>query len=367
MIADRSGNPLRVALVGLGRWANAHAAAGSRSEAVEVIACFTRNPERRAAFAAHHGVAREHSSFGALLADDDIEAIVLSTPNDLHVEMTLSALEAGKAVLIDKPVSVDLAEGLRLLRVGDAAPSVGVAHHARRLAGHRAARSWIDGGDAGEVRIAHATFSNNRGAKMAKDAWHRRVKGSEAGVLIQVGIHQVDNVLYLLGPAKSVNARFEYGVLGPRIPTTAAVIIRHTSGAMSCVTSSWTTPSHYRLDLEATGGNLEYRLDHRHWTSATVDDHGVLDLHPAGAERRPHPVEKGDPLRDQLDSLAASVREGVPFEPGLIDGLRAIAVVEAAIQSAAQQGTTVDIAALAARSGASADEVHRLMGEPAGR
>lgn len=366
-MADRSTDPVRIALVGLGRWANAHAAAASRSEAVSLIGCFTRNPERRDAFAADHAIAKAYSSFDSLLADDEIEAIVLSTPNDLHVEMTLSALAVGKAVLVDKPISVDLAEGLRLMRLPDTAPIVGVAHHARRLAGHRAARQWIDRGDAGEVRVAHATFSNSRGAEMATDAWQRHVKGAEAGVLIQVGIHQVDNVLYLLGPAQSVNARFEYGVLGPTIPTTAAVIIRHTGGAVSSVTSNWTTPSHYRLDLEATGGNLEFRLDHRQWTSAAVDDYGILELHAPGDERRVYPVTKGDPLRDQLDSLAASVREAIPLEPGVIDGLRAIAVVEAAIRSAAQHGASVDMSDLAARSGATREEVRQIMGAPTNR
>jgi len=352
-------DPIGIALVGLGRWAHAHASAAARSAQARVVSCFSRSRERREEFAAEFGIDRNASSFEEVLADPDVQGVVISTPNDLHVEMGLAAIEAGLPALIDKPVSVDIEGGLALLRSSPDGRTIGIAHHARRLAGHRAAAAWLRSGDGGRVRLAHADFSNARGAHMKPDAWHRHVKGSEAGVLIQVGIHQVDNVLSMLGPARAVNARFAHETLG-HMPDAAAVTIQHSSGAISVVTSSWTTPGHYRLEIQATGGNLSYSLDHGHWTSGDVDDHGTLTLDRDGDVATPFPFRKGDPLREQLDELAAAARGDGTMEVDVAAGLRAMAVVVAAVRSADQDGAPVVVADLLEEAGADAEQITRL-------
>lgn len=356
-------DPVGLGIVGLGRWAGAHAAAAARSEQVRIVNCHSRTAETREAFAHAHRVDRTAGSFEALLADGDVEALIVSTPNDVHADQVVAAVRAGKPVLVDKPLSVDVAEGIDLVRaVAAAGVPVGVAHHARRLAGHRAARAWIDSGNAGQVRLAYGDFSNDRGTAMKPDAWHRTARGFRAGVLIQVGIHQVDVMLYLLGPVVTVNARFEYGVLGPDMPDVAAVTMTHASGAVSVVTCSWTTPSHYRTDLLATGGNLSFRLDHRHWPGGDIDDHGELMLQSGNGVRAPFPVTKGDPLKDQLDELARAAREGTPMSIDAVAGLRAVAVVEASVRSARDRGTMVEIEHLVRAAGGEDEEVAMVVG-----
>lgn len=346
-----------IGLIGLGRWANAHGDAAQRSERVRIVNCFARTPETRADYQQRYEVPNASPSIEELLSDPAVEGVVISTPNDLHVEHVLQCIEAGKRVLVDKPVAVDSAEGLRLLRAVDAAgASVGVAHHPRRLAGTRAARAWIDSGASGRVRLAHADFSNNRSSHMKPDAWHRFARGSDAGVLIQVGIHQVENMLYLLGPASEVNARFAHETLGPTMPDLAAVTITHTSGAVSVVTSSWTTPGYFSIEVLATGGNYNFRLDHRRWTSGDVDDFGAAWLHPVDGEPGPHPTVKGDPLKEQLEELASGV-----MEVDVAAGLRATMVVEAAVRSAAANGAPIDLADLLREAGATEEEVERLI------
>jgi UDP-N-acetyl-2-amino-2-deoxyglucuronate dehydrogenase len=181
-------------------------------------------------------------------------------------------------------------------------------------------------------------------------------------VLIQVGIHQIDNLQYLLGPATSVNARFAFGELGPRMPDTAVVMMTHANGALSTVTSSWTTPGHYRLDLQATAGNLVFSLDHGHWTSGDIDDHGELSLEPLEGIAGPYPTEKGDPLRAQLEELGRAARDGTPMEIGVEDGLRAMAVVQAAVNSARENGAPMDLAVMLAETGATETEINHLLG-----
>jgi predicted dehydrogenase len=356
-----------IGIVGLGRWAGVHTAAASRVDSIHIASCFSRDESRRSEFAATHGIPSTASSYEALLDDPEVEAIVISTPNDLHVNMAIAAITAGKPVLIDKPVSVDIPSGLALLRaVANGGPGVGVAHHPRRLAGHRAAQHWLQSDDGGLPRLAHADFSNARGAHLSPDAWHRNVPGSEAGVLIQVGIHQIDNMLTLLGPPVAVNARFDHRTLGP-MPDAAIVVIQHASGAMSTVTSSWTTPGLYRFELQATGGNLRYRLAHKHWTSADVDDHGELTLSRDGEVERRIDLPKGDPLAEQLAELGAATVERDAMKVDVAAGLRSMAVVLAAVRSSEERGAEVGLADLLRESGASNDEVELLTKGSAGR
>ena len=357
-MTDRIG----LGIAGTGRWAGAHARAAARSARVEIVHCVSRTEEKRHAFADEHGIVNDSASLDEMLADPAVDAVVVATPNDLHVEMALEVLAAGKPMLIDKPVSISTRQGLRLL---DAAGfdnlTIGVAHHPRLLAGQRFARTWIDSEASGEVRMAHGTFSNARGAAMRPDAWHRRVEGSEAGVLIQVGLHSVDTLLWLLGPVTQVSARFAHETLGPDMPDAATVQMVHASGALSVVTSSWTTPSRYALDIHATGGNLLYRLDHAHWTSPDVDAHASLVLEHDGLPDERVTPPSGDPLRDQLDRLADAVHGDGPAGVTVEEGLLSVAVVEAAVESS-RSGESVELADLYERSGASEEYIDRLTG-----
>lgn len=346
-------------IIGVGRWADAHAAAAARSSEVELVNCHARSEQSRSEFSRRHGVASVAASVDELLADPAVQAVVVSTPNDLHVEHARASIAAGKPVLVDKPVAVDLAEGLGLRRAASASGvPVGVAHHARRLAGIREAARWMGSPSAGRVRLATADFSNNRSAHMKPDAWHRLARGSEGGALIQVGIHQVDNMLYLLGPVASVSATFRHETLGPTMPDLAAVTLVHASGAVSVVTTSWTTPGHFTVEIQGVEGSYRYELDHGHWTSGDVDDHGRAS-HRIGLGRwEPAQTPKGDPLVEQIEELAAS-----RMEVDIVAGLRAAAVVEAAVESWRSNGARIEIADLARRSGATDTEVGVLVGK----
>ena len=346
-----------IGIVGTGRWAAAHARAAARSDTVHIVHCVSRSDEGRAAYANEFGIDRHSSTVADLLADPTVDAVVISTPNDLHASMAAMAVTAGKPVLIDKPVTVDLAEGLALAREADVQQvQVGVAHHARRLAGHRASADWLEQ-SGGAIRMAYANFSNIRGTAIKPDAWHRFAKGAEAGVLIQVGIHPVDTLLSLMGPAIGVNAQFSYGVIGPDVPDTAIVTIRHASGAQSVVGTTWSTHSNYSLDLLTTHGNLLFTADHAWWTSPDIDSHSTLLLDVDGESPLPMALTPGDPLRDQLEELGAVAAGTGTMTVNIWDGLRAMGVVLSALDSARSAGAFVSTKIRFAEAGATEDEM----------
>src|SRR5881392_2114250 len=104
-----SGEPLRVACIGMGWWSDVLADAMVRSGKLKIVACFTRSTDKRETSAAKYGC-RGARSYEEVLADPAIEAIVNTTPNDVHLETTRAAAQAGKHVFLDKPISNRVSE-----------------------------------------------------------------------------------------------------------------------------------------------------------------------------------------------------------------------------------------------------------------
>src|ERR1700719_3113523 len=94
--------PLRVACLGMGWWSDMLADAIQRSGKLKIVSCYSRSPDKRQKFAEKYGC-RARDSYEEILADPEIEAIVNTTPNDVHLATTRAAAEAGKHVFLDKP------------------------------------------------------------------------------------------------------------------------------------------------------------------------------------------------------------------------------------------------------------------------
>ena len=96
--------PLRVAVLGMGWWSDVLSDAIKRSKQMEIVACFTRSEDKRRAFAEKYGC-RAAASYEEILNDRSIAGIINTTPNNVHLETTRQAAEAGKHVFLDKPIA----------------------------------------------------------------------------------------------------------------------------------------------------------------------------------------------------------------------------------------------------------------------
>ena len=103
--------PLRVALFGSGWIMDFHARGVLEHPAAEIAGAANWRPESLAAFAERHGIARTTTDWRELAADPEIDAVVVGTPNSLHAEQAIACLEAGKHVLVEKPMATTLARG----------------------------------------------------------------------------------------------------------------------------------------------------------------------------------------------------------------------------------------------------------------
>jgi predicted dehydrogenase len=348
---------IRLASVGLGRWARVLANGAQRGDTIELVSCFSRDEKRRQDFMAEYGIPRGASSYEELLADPDVEGVLITTPNDTHRELIIQALEAGKAAYTDKPIAHTLEHGVAIV---EAVESTGlpfaVGHSARRLAGSREMKRWIDDGRLGKVSIAEANFSNERGLELTPDHWRSYPDKTPGGVMIQLGVHHADNLQYLLGPVKSVTAHARKLYTEAHVPDVVMSLLEFESGPIGYIGAGWASPGIYTVNLQGTNANLRYDLDFTHWDEGHLaDDYSELRSQAHGASDRPVvELQRTDMFREQLEEFALAIRGRATVEVGPREALRALAVVHAAIASSDRGGQAVEVAEVIQAAGAGA-------------
>ncbi|MFB7827309.1 Gfo/Idh/MocA family oxidoreductase [Streptomyces hydrogenans] len=145
MTDDRT---LRIALAGGGAFGAKHAAALKRIEGVEVAAVVSSSLERAQKFAAEHGIGHAAGSLDEVLAMDDIDAVVLATPTQMHASQTLACLEAGKHVQVEIPLADSLADAEACVAAQERAGLVAMVGHTRRFnPSHQWIKRRVDAGE----------------------------------------------------------------------------------------------------------------------------------------------------------------------------------------------------------------------------
>jgi predicted dehydrogenase len=344
--AEPPSEPVRLAPVGLGRWANVLARGAQRGDVIELASCFSRSADNRAAFCEEFSIPRSASSYDELLADDQIEGVLITTPNDTHRPLIVEALDAGKAVYVDKPIAHTLDDALAIRDEVERTGQVfAVGHSARRLAGSRVMRQWIDDGTLGAVSLAEANFSNERGLELTPATWRWYAGRSPGGTLIQLGVHHADNLQYLLGPVAAVSAHARRLHTASEVPDAVMAILEFRSGALGHLGCGWASPGLYQIRLQGTRRNLLYDLDFTHWdASDQADDWSTLQSQEyRQSVRSAVPLPRTDMFREQLEEFALAIRGQATVEVGAEEAIQALAIVDAALESSRRNGTAPDV------------------------
>lgn len=325
--------PLRVAVLGIGWWSDVLADACKRSTLFDIATCYTRSPDKRAAFAKKYNCAQAES-YEAILADPSIEAIINTTPNNIHLETTQQAAEAGKHVFLDKPIANTVAEGMEIARVCAKANVVLALGYQRRRESHfRWIKNEIDAGRFGKLVQAEANISRDRLGKIDLSSWRYQSTGMPGGVMLQIGIHYVDVLEFLMGPVKRVSGMSNQLVLPGDNPDIANLILEHESGAISNLTASYASASeYYMMNIYGKEATAYYDLFN-----------GLRHLKRGDAEPQAVPTEANDAIREELDEFAQCVRNGGKPETGGEWASRNLAVIKAGVRSA-REGRAIDVA-----------------------
>lgn len=326
--------PMRVASVGLGRWAQVIAAAAARSDKLKVIGCFSRSEEKRRTFADQFGC-EQFDSYEALLADERIEGVLLTTPNNVHAETIEQAAQAGKHVWVEKPIAQTMADAMRIrAAIEKTGVTFSVGHSARMLGASRKMKELIERGDIGRLSLIEAHWSNERALQLTPDNWRWYRASTPGGPLIQLLVHHFDTVQYLFGPIAEVQAYTRRNNTPAEVDDVATVIAQFESGHLGYFGSSWVSPGAYWIHIYGTEANLFHELEFNHWQQPDVDQYTSLFRQPHGTLKKiPVEIPQKDMFRDELENFVEAVRGRFQPEVGWVEATRAFACVAAAIRS----------------------------------
>ncbi|WP_407271576.1 Gfo/Idh/MocA family protein [Radiobacillus sp. PE A8.2] len=206
---------LKIGVIGTGSISTAHLNAYAKNDDVTVVAICDLNEKRAKAVAETYGATKVYTDYKELLADNDIDAISICVWNNLHAEISVAALDAGKKVLVEKPLSMTVEQAKeveaavhrnnQLLQVG----------FVRRYSSNtKLLKDFIDNGELGEVYYAKASCLRRLGNP---GGWFADKERSGGGPLIDLGVHVIDICWYLMGcpKVKSVSGNI-YNKLGNR-------------------------------------------------------------------------------------------------------------------------------------------------------
>jgi predicted dehydrogenase len=345
-------DPVRVASVGLGRWAKTLADAVRNSDRLRIVNCFSRSEKSREEFSHKYGC-RVAKSYAELLRDPEVEGVLVTTPNDAHAKPILEAAATGKHVYVEKPIANTMADAVAIDRAcRDAGVVLAVGHSARRLQGNRKIKEILDRGRLGKLVMAECNFSNDRSLELTPDKWRWHKDKSPGGPLIQLAVHHVDTLHYLFGPVKAVTSLVKRLYTPAEIEDVTMTLLEMESGQLCYIGSNWASQGSFYTYVYGIDANLYFTVDFNFWSrSDVVDQHSHLEIQYRGSsERKPIPLGRGDMFREELDEFAACIRENKRAEVAGQEGIAALAVIHAAIRSA-ERGQAVAVNEVLEESG----------------
>jgi xylose dehydrogenase (NAD/NADP) len=242
---------LRLGLLSTARINRLLLAGAETTGAVDVVAVASRDEARAHAYAAEHGLERAHGSYEALLADPAVDAVYISLPNSLHVEWSVRALEAGKHVLCEKPLTPRPEEAERAFDVAERegrvlAEAFMWRHHpqTKRLA------ELVEDGTIGELRLVRCAFS----FPLTELANVRLRPDLDGGSLLDVGCYCVSGSRLLAGePEEFAGVQ----VLAPSgVDVRFAGAMRHPGDVVSHFDCGFDLPNRSRIEAVGSDGAI---------------------------------------------------------------------------------------------------------------
>ena len=344
-----SNYPVKVGIVGLGRWAKVLTRAAAQSSKIKIVAAFSRSEEKRAAFTQEFGVPAV-SDLKTMLADPQIRGCILTVPNEQHLPVALEVAKAGKHVYTEKPIASTLEDGLRIAALqAQYGVGVTVGHSARLMAGIREIKARIDAGELGRVAFIEANFSNERALELTPKTWRWYKDKAPGGPLSQLAIHQFDVLHYLGGEIAEVSSMAsKLSPVGAEVDDQSMTLIKFADGKIGYVGSCWTSPGIYAVRVFGSKGLMHFEIDFGTWdTPEKLHESAVLYIQRGKdgyARREVLKVARSDMFLAELDMFADSIASGKPSELSADNGNVALAVVNCGLRSIDRNGQAVKIA-----------------------
>jgi predicted dehydrogenase len=340
--------PVKVGIVGLGRWAKVLARAATKSDRLTIVAGYSRSEEKRTSFAKETGIAAV-PDMKTMLADPGIAGVILTVPNEQHLPVAAEVARAGKHVYTEKPIAATLEDGLEIAALSAKhGVTVTVGHSARLMAGVERIRQAIDAGELGRVAMIEANFSNERALELTPQTWRWYKDRAPGGPLSQLAIHMFDLVHYLGGEIESASSiAAKLSPVGAEVDDQSMTLLKFADGKVGYVGSSWTSPGVFAIRVFGAKGLMHYEIDFGVWdTPDQIHRSSTLYIQRGKdgyGKREELKDDESDMFRKELELFAESCRTGRANELSADNGNVAVAAVYAALRSIEKNGQSIKL------------------------
>ena len=233
---------LRWGLIGASTIAAEHMIDALRANEGEVVAVMSANPERAAQYAAKHGIAKSTSTLKELVDSKHVDAVYISTTNELHRDQLFAASAGGKHVLCEKPLALTLTDARAMVaECRKHGVVMGTNNHLRNAATHRAMREAIKAGRIGRplfARVFHSVYLPSH-----LQGWRIERPGAGGGVILDITVHDADTLRFVLDlEPQSVTAMTSHGGMSQAgLEDGVMGVIRFSSGLLAQFHDAFTT------------------------------------------------------------------------------------------------------------------------------
>ena len=320
---------IRWGLIGASTIAREWVIGAIRATGGEIASVMSTSAERGQAYAQEQGIARSVTALADLVNDPDVDAVYISTTNELHRDQALAAVRAGKHILCEKPLALSLDDARTMV---EAAKETGVVmatnHHLRNAATHRAMREAIQAGRIGtplSARVFHAVYLPPH-----LQGWRLDRPEAGGGVILDITVHDADTLRFVLDddPVEAIAFAQAGGMGKAGLEDAVMGVLRFRNGVIAQFHDGFTTKfAETGLEVHGTDGSLIGRNVMTQRAAGTVtlrDANGEHDL----------PLDHRNLYEAALSAFHAAVAgKGKPSatgEDGVWSLAAGLAVVEAA-------------------------------------
>jgi predicted dehydrogenase len=310
------------AIVGLGRWGKSIVnAVQGKSQRLRFIRGVSKEPELVRDFAAQHRFALS-TELADVIRDPAVKAVVLATPHSLHVDQVATVAKAGKPVWCEKPLALRREQAARAIAACQAAGvPLAVGQNKRFFPAMLELARLVADGEIGEVLHVEGHFSNEHSTRVVAGGWRDDPSESPGAGMTGAGLHVLDSMINLAGPARQVHAKLFSAKAPPDPRDAVAVLVEFASGATGTMATVRAAPMYWHFHVFGSKGRAE------------VNGETSLTLARIGEAPQARELPPADSLLLLSEAFVDAIEGRSPFPVSPQQMLSTIAAFEAVIAS----------------------------------
>lgn len=332
---------IKIALIGVGYIADFHARGLQTMPDVEIVCVVSKHIESAKKFAAKYNIKEAYTDISKVIENNEIDGVIISTPNQFHAPYAISFLESGKDVFLEKPMGINPKEGQQIKVAAKANERLVMVGHMWRF---DIDTNYIkDAIDAGRLGKIFKTKGYGIHENWGPEGWFTNKKLAGGGALADMGVHAIDTARYLLGDPKPIKvyARISTQFGDYDVDDTGIIVITWDNGAESIIESGWWHP-HMDGPEASTGlfGTKGYASLFPTKLKLTTGVESFEEIIPDLPKREDHCAQII--YTKQMEHFVDCIKTRTPPIPGILEGQIVLDIVNAAYTSS-ETGEVVNL------------------------